>query len=599
MAQVNFQYITFIKCQEEEKISDICNNFLIKSNLIGNNIKYFYSGNGKREFDQTLTFNEMANPIDKKRKKMTFIVTQDNNRNSNNNNNNIITNINNNNNNDKSTKKISKYIICPTCGLPARMKFDNYNIKIYKCKNNHINKNILLKNFEETQIIKNDFTKSDDDLNYIPIPEEKYSLLCETDNEQILYICKKCNKYLCSKCEHFHKEKNYKNKIPVIEKEEALKKLKEIKEKINLFNRTMKKMFEILNHVKENIDNYYKLNENIINNYELNKKLFSETVFNIHELINNNDIIQDIDEINNSFRLEDIFSKILKIYRKSSNEIRLRLMIEKNEVNKEIYFLNNIDIEEHLHDNLKELNEKNVDFYINNIKYSYKKYFIPEEEGNYEIILKFKTFLKNCAFMFFNCNNINKIDLSVFNTKNITNMESMFSQCSNLIDIDFSFFNTENVLNMKNMFLLCSNLKHIDLSNFDTKNLSSFNTEKVSDMSGMFFQCSKLVSLDLSSFNTENVVDMHDMFNGCENLTKVNLSSFKTQQVKNMSNMFSFCRNLNCLDISSFNFIRVENFYSIFSECDKLKEIKIKKKAEDIIRKNGNIAYGLAKLTIV
>ena len=95
------------------------------------------------------------------------------------------------------------------------------------------------------------------------------------------------------------------------------------------------------------------------------------------------------------------------------------------------------------------------------------------------------------------------------------------------------------------------------------------------------------------------MVDMHDMFNGCENLTKINLSSFKTQQVKNMSNMFSLCRNLNCLDISSFNFIRVKNFSSMFSGCDELKEIKIKKKAEDIIRKNVFIAYGLTKLTIV
>ena len=123
MAQVNFQYITFIKCQEEEKISNICNKFLMKSNLIRNNMKFFYSGNDNKEFDQNLTFNEMANPIDQKRKKMTFIVTQDNN------NNITINNANNNNNIEKSTKKISKYIICPTCGLPAIMKFDGNNKK--------------------------------------------------------------------------------------------------------------------------------------------------------------------------------------------------------------------------------------------------------------------------------------------------------------------------------------------------------------------------------------------------------------------------------------------------------------------------------------
>ncbi len=75
------------------------------------------------------------------------------------------------------------------------------------------------------------------DLNNNPLTDEKYPLLCETDKEPILYICKKCNKYLCYKCEHFHKEKNYEKKIPLIEKEVALKKLKEIKEKIDEQNK--------------------------------------------------------------------------------------------------------------------------------------------------------------------------------------------------------------------------------------------------------------------------------------------------------------------------------------------------------------------------
>ena len=43
----------------------------------------------------------------------------------------------------------------------------------------------------------------------------------------------------------------------------------------------------------------------------------------------------------------------------------------------------------HFHDNLKELNELNTELYINNKKYKYKKYFIPEKEGIYSILLKF------------------------------------------------------------------------------------------------------------------------------------------------------------------------------------------------------------------
>ena len=72
------------------------------------------------------------------------------------------------------------------------------------------------------------------------------------------------------------------------------------------------------------------------------------------------------------------------------------MKIEKDDINKDIYFLDNTvgkyliygKIEEHYHDNLKELNEKNTELYINNIRYKYSKYFKPKEEGIYQIKLK-------------------------------------------------------------------------------------------------------------------------------------------------------------------------------------------------------------------
>ena len=53
--------------------------------------------------------------------------------------------------------------------------------------------------------------------------------------------------------------------------------------------------------------------------------------------------------------------------------------------------------EEHLENNLKELNTGNVDLYINGIKFKFKKYFIPEKEGEYSIKLKFKNNKKKTA----------------------------------------------------------------------------------------------------------------------------------------------------------------------------------------------------------
>ena len=69
---------------------------------------------------------------------------------------------------------------------------------------------------------------------------------------------------------------------------------------------------------------------------------------------------------------------------------------------------------------------------------------------------------------------------------------------------------------MSNMFHGCSNLTNIDLS--------SFNTENVTNMPYMFYRCSKLTNIDLSSFNTENVTNMYHMFSYCSNLKKIRIT---------------------------------------------------------------------------
>jgi len=231
-----------------------------------------------------------------------------------------------------------------------------------------------------------------------------------------------------------------------------------------------------------------------------------------------------------------------------NNEIKLLIEIEQFDINKDIYFLDNtdgnfIDIGEHHHDNLKELNELNTEIFINNKKYKYTKSFKPEKEGLYEIKIKFNIKIKDCSCMFFKCFNLTNIDLSSFDTKNVTNMSDMFFKCSTLTNIDLSSFNTKNVKNMSYMFFSCSKLTNIDLSSFDTKN--------VTNMSYMFYNCFTLTNIDLSSFNTKNVTNMMNMFGGCFKLTNIDLSSFDTKNVTNMSGMFNSCSNLNRIKINN------------------------------------------------
>ena len=84
----------------------------------------------------------------------------------------------------------------------------------------------------------------------------------------------------------------------------------------------------------------------------------------------------------------------------------------------------------------------NTELYINNNNYEYKKYFIPEKEGEYKIIIKFNIDLKDCSYMFVGCENIININFISFNTTNVTNMSMMFRGCSSLnnLEIPVIFF---------------------------------------------------------------------------------------------------------------------------------------------------------------
>ena len=418
MAQVEFQYngiSTIIQCQEDEKMIQIFNTFIIKSNIIENGLIYCYDGKRVSQFDNNITFNEMANPLDKQRKKMNILVI--NNENINDNNNNIIK---------------SKNIICPECGDNIRIEIKNFKINSYECKNNHKINNMSINEFENTQIInlkniKCDICKERNkydmhnyefykcyecNINICPICKiqhnnihkiyfyDKYKYLCCKHNENLTNYCTQCNINICTICENEHIGHNkilLSSMMP--KKNELLIQLKELKRTIKIFNGNINRIIKMMNIVKENINNYYKLEEYIINNYEPNERNY-EILFNIKEIINNNNLVlNDIKQINNDNNIQNQFNNILNIYKRKNNVITMTLKIEKDDINKEIYFLDNTNgtitingkLEQHHHDLLKELNESNVELYINNKKCIYKKYFIPEKEGFYNILLKFNT----------------------------------------------------------------------------------------------------------------------------------------------------------------------------------------------------------------
>lgn len=140
-------------------------------------------------------------------------------------------------------------------------------------------------------------------------------------------------------------------------------------------------------------------------------------------------------------------------------------------------------------------------------------------------------------YLFSSCQSLESLDLSGFNTENVTSMESMFSQCSSLRSLDLSSFNTSKVIDMHLMFFKCTNLESIDLSSFDTENLQR--------MAHMFSSCTKLAMLDLSSFATPNMTSMSSAFNNCKNLKTIYVTSaFTTDKVTEGPYAFAGCVNL-------------------------------------------------------
>ena len=151
----------------------------------------------------------------------------------------------------------------------------------------------------------------------------------------------------------------------------------------------------------------------------------------------------------------------------------------------------------------------------------------------------------NLEGMFFNCISLTSVDLSSFNTSNVTSTYALFSMWdyknqSNLTTIDLSGWDTSQITNMRDMFAYNPNLTTIiGLEKFDTSN--------VTNMQGVFMDSFSLTNLDLSRWNTSKVTTMYEMFTNCSSLKELNLCSFNTLKVTSMFQMFAGTSNLSVI----------------------------------------------------
>lgn len=221
-------------------------------------------------------------------------------------------------------------------------------------------------------------------------------------------------------------------------------------------------------------------------------------------------------------------------------------------------------------------------------------WFDPASETFYYYSLADKVELNSdSSNMFLDMVNLADIDLSGFDTRDVTSMQNMFRNIA-VTSLDLSSFNTENVTDMTGMFCDVDNLTSLDLTHLNTSNvtdmhymftnmssltslnLSRINTSKVTNMTGMFWGVKNLPTLDLSKFDTRNVTDMSQMFLYAEKITNLDLSSLDTSKVTKMFDMFNCMKSLTNLKFSKkFNTGQVQNMQGMFANLMNIQEIDL------------------------
>ena len=360
MTEINFQFKeTFIsiQCNTEDKIIDILTKFALKVEEDIDDLYFLYDGSKVDLSNEKLTVGELANNLDKSRKIMSMIVNKTNTT--------IIKKSNHN-------KKLNE-IICPDCFGNARIKIEDYKIKIFECGNKHIRRDIFFKDFENTQYIdeskilcsqckiinkavthQNKFYKcnscksnlcplcknSHNNEHYI-VDYDKKNYYCNIHDELYNYYCKTCHKNFCIECEKSHKEQNHKflsfsDLFP--EQDKKKKELEDFNKLIVDLKKEIEEIKSICDNYFRNIEIYREIYSNIINNYNNNKNRNYQILANIKDIKDKN-IIDDINEIIKEKNKDLKFKKIYEIYNK------MNIKNSKNETESKITFkkINNND----------------------------------------------------------------------------------------------------------------------------------------------------------------------------------------------------------------------------------------------------------------
>ena len=150
-------------------------------------------------------------------------------------------------------------------------------------------------------------------------------------------------------------------------------------------------------------------------------------------------------------------------------------------------------------------------------------------------------------------NNSSFVDLSDIDISELDDLTSIFYGLYEMEVVDISGWDTSNVTIMDYTFSRCKKLKKIiGIENLDVS--------KLEDTQGMFDLCVSLVELDLTNWNPKLLRKTRYMFYSCSNLKIIkNIENWQLPNIMDVSSMFHDCTKLD-VDLSNWDLTNVKDY---------------------------------------
>jgi surface protein len=134
------------------------------------------------------------------------------------------------------------------------------------------------------------------------------------------------------------------------------------------------------------------------------------------------------------------------------------------------------------------------------------------------------------GYMFYGCGSLTSLDLHKWDVSKVTTMRHTFADCNSITEYNFTGWNTESLQNINGIFNSNKALVTIDVSDFDTAN--------VTDFGQTFDGCSVLQNIvGLDKWDTRKGTNFGEFLLGTQ-VVAIDLSSFDMSSAKTVLNMF-------------------------------------------------------------